>query len=246
MNEYQPVVLRYDAEAQEWKEIQDNDNIRIRLEYDENIWKATDTEKEIPVLTRINGERTNIRLIAEEMHIDRYGAEVWEPITEASYYFETTYDRNGQCSHIWETVTDSKATCDKAGKQHKECTACQEKKDYTSIPALGHSWGKYVVTKKATVFAQGQETRTCGRCKKKETRKTAKLKAALKEKGYEFFINSPTNQIFVILENKKMEELGEKVKFSFWEKYDDSHTVVRFATSWATKMEDIDSLIETL
>ena len=41
-----------------------------------------------------------------------------------------------------------------------------------------------------------------------------------------------------------MEELGEKVKFSFWEKYDDSHTVVRFATSWATKMEDIDSLIE--
>ena len=74
----------------------------------------------------------------------------------------------------------------------------------------------------------------------------AKLKAALKEKGYEFFINSPTNQIFVILENKKMEELGEKVKFSFWEKYEDSHTVVRFATSWATKMEDIDSLIETL
>lgn len=186
LNEYQPVVLRYDAEAQEWKEIQDNDNIRIRLEYDENIWKATDTEKEIPVLTRINGERTNIRLIAEEMHIDRYGAEVWEPITEASYYFETTYDRNGQCSHIWETVTDSKATCDKAGKQHKECTACQEKKDYTSIPALGHSWGKYVVTKKATVFAQGQETRTCGRCKKKETRKTAKLKAALNLSAYSF------------------------------------------------------------
>lgn len=186
LNEYQPVVLRYDAEAQEWKEIQDNDNIRIRLEYDENIWKATDTEKEIPVMTRINGERTNIRLIAEEMHIDRYGAEVWEPITEASYYFETTYDRNGQCSHIWETVTDSKATCDKAGKQHKECTACQEKKDYTSIPALGHSWGKYVVTKKATVFAQGQETRTCGRCKKKETRKTAKLKAALNLSAYSF------------------------------------------------------------
>ena len=74
----------------------------------------------------------------------------------------------------------------------------------------------------------------------------AKLKAALKEKGYEFFINSPTNQIFVILENKKMEELGEKVKFSFWEKYDDNHTVVRFATSWATKMEDIDALIEIL
>ena len=74
----------------------------------------------------------------------------------------------------------------------------------------------------------------------------AKLKAALKEKGYEFFINSPTNQIFVILENKKMEELGEKVKFSFWEKYDENHTVIRFATSWATKMEDIAALIDIL
>ena len=41
-----------------------------------------------------------------------------------------------------------------------------------------------------------------------------------------------------------MEELGKKVKYGFWEKYDDNHTVVRFATSWATKMEDIDALIE--
>ena len=74
----------------------------------------------------------------------------------------------------------------------------------------------------------------------------AKLKSALKEKGYRLFINSPTNQIFVILENQKMKELGEKVKFSFWEKYDEDHTVVRFATSWATKMEDIDQLIRIL
>ena len=43
-----------------------------------------------------------------------------------------------------------------------------------------------------------------------------------------------------------MEELGEKVKFSFWEKYDENHTVIRFATSWATKMEDIDALIDIL
>ena len=74
----------------------------------------------------------------------------------------------------------------------------------------------------------------------------AKLKSALKEKNYQFFLDSPTNQIFVVLENQKMEELGKKVKYGFWEKYDDNHTVVRFATSWATKMEDIDALIEIL
>lgn len=74
----------------------------------------------------------------------------------------------------------------------------------------------------------------------------AKLKKALKEKDYKLFIDSPTNQIFVILENEKMEKLGEKVRFSFWEKYDETHTVVRFATSWATKMDDIEALIAIL
>ncbi len=69
------------------------------------------------------------------------------------------------------------------------------------------------------------------------------LKEGLKKKGYVFELDSPTNQQFVILENGKLEELKKKVSFSFWEKYDDTHTVVRFATSWATKEEDIRSLM---
>ncbi len=68
------------------------------------------------------------------------------------------------------------------------------------------------------------------------------LKAIFKEKGYKLFIDSPTNQQFVILENKKMAELQELVRFGFWEKYDDNHTVVRFATSWSTTKEDIETL----
>ncbi len=43
-----------------------------------------------------------------------------------------------------------------------------------------------------------------------------------------------------------MNELSKYVRFSFWEKYNDSHTVVRFATSWATKREDVESLIALL
>ena len=72
------------------------------------------------------------------------------------------------------------------------------------------------------------------------------LKKALKEKGYRFFLDSPTNQQFVILENKFMEELKKSVKFNFWEKYDKDHTVVRFATSWSTKMENVEKLINLL
>jgi len=62
------------------------------------------------------------------------------------------------------------------------------------------------------------------------------------EKGYEFYLDSPTNQQFVILENGKMDELAKSVNFGFWEKYDEDHTVVRFATSWATTKEDIEQL----
>lgn len=72
------------------------------------------------------------------------------------------------------------------------------------------------------------------------------LKEGLKEKGYTFYIDSPTNQQFVVLENRKMEELKKDVQFSFWEKKDDTHTVVRFATSWATRMEDVEKLLSML
>lgn len=70
----------------------------------------------------------------------------------------------------------------------------------------------------------------------------ALLKRIFAEKGYKLFIDSPTNQIFVVLDNEKMKMLREHVVFSFWEKADEDHTVVRFATSWATKPEDIEKL----
>ena len=72
------------------------------------------------------------------------------------------------------------------------------------------------------------------------------LKNGLKEKNYEFYIDSPTNQIFIVLNNVQMEKLSEQVVFSFWEKKDDSHTVIRFATSWATRMEDVHKLLTLL
>ena len=72
------------------------------------------------------------------------------------------------------------------------------------------------------------------------------LKKGLREKGYTFFLDSPTNQQFIVLENGQMEELKKEVVFGFWEKADEDHTVVRFATSWATKQEDVEKLLELL
>lgn len=76
--------------------------------------------------------------------------------------------------------------------------------------------------------------------------KAKMMKDGFAKKGYGFFIDSPTNQIFIILENEKMKELSKNVSFSFWEKYDETHTVVRFASSWATSKEDVEKLIEII
>lgn len=68
------------------------------------------------------------------------------------------------------------------------------------------------------------------------------LKRVLQEKGCTFAWESPTNQQFVILEDSTVRRLKEHVVFSFWEKADDTHTVVRFVTSWATRKEEIEEI----
>ena len=73
-----------------------------------------------------------------------------------------------------------------------------------------------------------------------------KLKAIFREKGCEIFLESPTNQQFIVMENSRMEELKKEVAFSFWEVKDETHTVVRFVTGWATTDEDLERLKELL
>lgn len=73
-----------------------------------------------------------------------------------------------------------------------------------------------------------------------------KMKDIFKKKGYQFYLESPTNQQFFIVDNERLEKLKEKVRFGFWEKYDETHTVVRFATSWSTTEEDLKWLEEVL
>jgi len=73
-----------------------------------------------------------------------------------------------------------------------------------------------------------------------------KLKLLLKEKGCKFYLESPTNQQFIVLENDKLKELEGQVAYSFWERMDENHTVIRLATSWCTKEEDIEALRNVL
>lgn len=73
-----------------------------------------------------------------------------------------------------------------------------------------------------------------------------KLKKGLKEKGYQFSVDSPTNQQFVIVSNEKLKELKEKYAYECTDKYDEDHTVIRLCTSWATKEENVDALLKDM
>ena len=72
------------------------------------------------------------------------------------------------------------------------------------------------------------------------------LRAVLLEKGYPLLIDSPTNQLFPILENTQLAALEEKVCCSVWEKVDANHTAIRLATSWSTTQEELDALCALL
>ncbi|MCR5557256.1 MAG: aminotransferase class I/II-fold pyridoxal phosphate-dependent enzyme [Butyrivibrio sp.] len=72
------------------------------------------------------------------------------------------------------------------------------------------------------------------------------LRDNLESKGYQIYIDSPTNQQFIVMDNDKLAKLSEHVRYGFWEKYDGAHTVIRLATDWATTKEDIDTLMQYL
>ena len=66
------------------------------------------------------------------------------------------------------------------------------------------------------------------------------------KKGYELYFDSPTNQVFVTLDAEQEARLRAVTTFTEWERLVDGRLVVRLATSWATRQEDVERLIDKL
>lgn len=73
-----------------------------------------------------------------------------------------------------------------------------------------------------------------------------KLKKILVENGCPLWLDSPTNQQFAVLDAAQRKMLEQKVSFEIWEELEGGGAAVRFATSWATKQEDLDALEQIL
>lgn len=72
------------------------------------------------------------------------------------------------------------------------------------------------------------------------------IRATLKDLGYSLYVPGTTNQIFVILPDTLLEQLGKEFTFSQECRVDETHRAVRFCTSWATEQKNVDALCQTL
>lgn len=73
-----------------------------------------------------------------------------------------------------------------------------------------------------------------------------RIKEAFAAKGIAMLVESPTNQQFPILNREQIAALSTEFLFSQWTAVDSEHCAVRFCTSWATKTESVDRLIEAI
>lgn len=71
----------------------------------------------------------------------------------------------------------------------------------------------------------------------------SQLAEGIRKAGYSFLTESVTNQIFPIFPNELLEQLKKEFDFSIWEKKDETHTVIRLVTSWATRPEEVERFI---
>ncbi len=73
-----------------------------------------------------------------------------------------------------------------------------------------------------------------------------RLKEAFRARGCPLYIDSPTNQQFVILTQAQLERLAREAAFETWAPLPDGTVAVRFVTSWATTPEQVERLIALL
>lgn len=73
-----------------------------------------------------------------------------------------------------------------------------------------------------------------------------KMRKGISDLGYSYAYASTTNQLFPILPDSILEPLSKEFLFSVQGRADETHSVIRLVTSWATHEEAVDQLIGKL
>jgi threonine aldolase len=74
----------------------------------------------------------------------------------------------------------------------------------------------------------------------------AKLQKGLVEKGVPLMVSSPTNQIFPIFSDAETQRLSQDFAFEIWGRQDETHSIIRLVTSWATQPETVEAFLQAI
>lgn len=72
------------------------------------------------------------------------------------------------------------------------------------------------------------------------------IREGIKKAGYKFAVDSPTNQTFVEIPNKVLDEISKKYIYTPWDVVDENTTMIRIITSWATPKEKAEEFVKDL
>ena len=72
------------------------------------------------------------------------------------------------------------------------------------------------------------------------------LKNAIRDAGYSFLTQSPTNQIFPIFPNWLIDRLQKDYSFYIWSIIDPDYSSIRLVTSWATPPQAVQNFIDDM
>lgn len=115
---------------------------------------------------------------------------------------------------------------------------------------------RYFIKQNGGMFAKGRmlglqflallEDGLYERISRHELRLALRVRDGLRAKGWDFLVESPTNQQFPILPDTVLEKLGKDFCFSYWQSMGGAMSAVRFCTSWATREEDVEKLLAAI
>lgn len=115
---------------------------------------------------------------------------------------------------------------------------------------------RYMIKQRGGLFAKGRllglqfdvlmEGGLYEKSARHEVELAMRLRGVFEKKGWPLLYDSPTNQQFPIVPDEVLDMLSEKYSFSEWTRVDDGHRAVRFCTSWATRPEDVETLISDI
>lgn len=72
------------------------------------------------------------------------------------------------------------------------------------------------------------------------------LRDGLKELGFRFTVESPSNQLFPIFPNELLDKLHDKFAWEVISRIDADNTEIRLVTSWATKQSDVEIFLNEI